>query len=126
MNQNRSYMKTYCNMQLEYKTSLIELKTIIEKLSEYHAHPEQNIQKIKQFELQKDVMEKVVSSHKKAFKKMEREINKLLSEFSDDMMLKVFKLRYISGFSLIYIAKLTNYSEIRIKQIHKQIKKIIS
>lgn len=113
-------------MQLEYKTSLIELKTITEKLSAYHAHPEQNIQIIKQFELQKDVMEKVVSSHKKAFKKMEREINKLLCEFNDDMMLKVFKLRYISGFSLIYIAKLTNYSEIRIKQIHKQIKKIIS
>jgi len=55
-------------MQLEYKTSLIELKTITEKLSAYHAHPEQNIQIIKQFELQKDVMEKVVSSHKKAFK----------------------------------------------------------
>lgn len=126
MNQNRSYMRSYCNMKLEYKTSLIELKTITEKLSAYYAHPERNQELINELEQQKDVIEKVVSSHKKAIKKMECEIRKLLCDISDDMMLKVFKLRYINGESLISIAKMTNYSEIRIKQIHLKIKKIIS
>ena len=56
---------------------------------------------------------------------MEREITKATKEFEDDTMLKVFQLRYIRGKSLVKIAKQLNYSAIRIKQIHKEIKKII-
>lgn len=122
---DRNYMRSYCELQLEYKTSLIELKTISEIVTAYSVNPEKNKEEIEKLKKQHESKQIIVDVYKKGLKQMEREIAKAVKEFEDDTMLKVFQLRYIKGKSLVKIAKQLHYSEIRIKQIHKEIKKII-
>ena len=43
---NRNYMKSYCELQLEYKTSLIELKALSEMITAYSANPEKHKQEV--------------------------------------------------------------------------------
>lgn len=122
---DRNYMRSYCELQLEYKTSLIELKAISELVTALNANPENNNNEIEKLKRQYENKQQILDVYKQSLKHLEREIAKAAKEFEDDTMLKVFHLRYIKGKSLVKIAKQLHYSEIRIKQIHKEIKRII-
>lgn len=121
----RNHMRSYCELQLEYKTSKIELKTVSEILNAYSRSPEKKHEEFEKLKKQHESKQIIVDVYKNSLKQMEREIAKAAKEFEDDTMLRVFHLRYVKGKSLVKIAKQLHYSEIRIKQIHKEIKKII-
>ena len=49
---DRNYMRSYCELQLEYKTSLIELKAISELVTAHNANPESNNNEIEKLKRQ--------------------------------------------------------------------------
>lgn len=117
-----SYQKQYCELKAGYTASEAKLAVLRSKLKALQMDPEATKEQLDLHKEQLRVQQELVAVTRKELNKLEAVIYNLSRQMKN-IEIKVFHLRYVKGYTIPQIAKRLNYSESRIKQITRAIKK---